>query len=398
MGDIASVVLLLDNVSSLWISSAEEICSACRCSEQQLQLGEDSPYSESDSIATAVTIPTRCCFCSDRCARCKITPSCSMSQLRRDVEDLKDRITSSELASKIKGWDVDGGSVTVRVKSEQQFVSCTIFFLSDSDYPSSPLMAMCPDDERLNSALESFSDHFEYGATLLEVVIKLLEQVNLDTAPLDPQQASDVGSQDDEGAVSEGDYSDTGQDMAETDNQVLYKHLYGLSSCLFVHSQEPAAISQELLEAVLKKVSSWDKAEAEVQTAETEALTAESNPAAAQSFSMEEQLAQKRQIFAPQEAYKMLARELKDMMLEPSSGVSVDAINNSVWQWDMMLTGFDAASPIAQVACCYYSCHTTCMFIYCVSVHSATFTCCLLWSYSSNSKHVRCHIAADVRG
>ncbi len=100
---------------------------------------------------------------------------------------------------------------------------------------------------------------------------------------------------------------------------------------------------------MLKKVSTWDRAEKDVQAAEDDALAAETSPGTAQGLSMEEQLAQKRQIFAPQEAYKMLARELKDMMLEPSSGVTVDAIGNSVWHWDMKLTEFDTSTPISQV-------------------------------------------------
>jgi hypothetical protein len=103
------------------------------------------------------------------------------------------------------------------------------------------------------------------------------------------------------------------------------------------------------LEAVLKKVSTWNRAEKDVQAAEDEALAAETSQGTAQGLSMEEQLAQKRQIFAPQEAYKMLARELKDMMLEPSNGVTVDAIGNSVWHWDMKLTEFDSSTPISQV-------------------------------------------------
>lgn len=145
-----------------------------------------------------------------------------MSQLSRDVEALKQRIASSGLATQINGWEVDGGSVTVRVKpAKKPFLTCTIFFLSDSDYPHSPLMAMCADDDKLNSALESFSDHFECGAPLLDVMIKLLEQANFDTSCLEPGQASEASSGDDEDAASTGNYSDTGQDMAETDNQVL---------------------------------------------------------------------------------------------------------------------------------------------------------------------------------
>lgn len=105
------------------------------------------------------------------------------------------------------------------------------------------------------------------------------------------------------------------------------------------------------MEAVLKKVSAWDKAEGMLQAAEDEAAIAvDSRQTLARALSMEEQLAKKRQIFAPQEAYKMLARELKDMMLTPSNGVAVDAIGTSVWQWDMWLTDFDASSLVAQAS------------------------------------------------
>ena len=143
-----------------------------------------------------------------------------MSQLRRDVDAVKQRIAGSELAVHVNGWDIDGGSVTLRVKPDKQFLTCTIFYMSDSDYPNSPLMAMCADDDTLNSALESFGDHFEYGAPVLEVLIRLLEEVGLDTSPLAPQQEGDGASGDDEDLNSEENYSDTGQDMAETDNQV----------------------------------------------------------------------------------------------------------------------------------------------------------------------------------
>lgn len=88
-----------------------------------------------------------------------------------------------------------------------------------------------------------------------------------------------------------------------------------------------------------------------LQAAEDEAAAAvDSRYTLARTLSMEEQLAKKRQIFAPQEAYKMLARELKDMMLTPSNGVAVDAIGTSVWQWDMWLTDFDASSLVAQAS------------------------------------------------
>lgn len=146
-----------------------------------------------------------------------------MSQLRQDVEAVKQRIASSELAVRVNGWEIDGGSVTVRVKPDKQFLTCTIFYMSDSDYPNSSLMAMCADNDTINSALESFSDDFEYGAPVDAVLIRLLEEVGLDATPLASQQECDAASGD-EDLDSEEIYSDTGQDMAETDNQVCLPH------------------------------------------------------------------------------------------------------------------------------------------------------------------------------
>ena len=108
-------------------------------------------------------------------------------------------------------------------------------------------------------------------------------------------------------------------------------------------------VVQELMERVLKKVSIWHKLESEKQTAEDEGLTAEGSQSF-QSLSMEEQLAKKRQIFAPQEAYKMLANELEKLMMEPIDGVAVDAVDNNVWHWDMWLSNFSSNTPIAQVS------------------------------------------------
>lgn len=98
----------------------------------------------------------------------------------------------------------------------------------------------------------------------------------------------------------------------------------------------------------MKKVSAWHKVESEKQKAEDEALAADGSQGI-QSLSMEEQLAKKRQIFAPQEAYKMLANELEKMMIEAQDGVHVDAVNCSVWHWDMFLSNFSPLAAIAQV-------------------------------------------------
>ena len=102
------------------------------------------------------------------------------------------------------------------------------------------------------------------------------------------------------------------------------------------------------MEAVLKKVSIWHKLEEDRQKVEDDAAAAEGSQGI-KSLSMEEQLAKKRQIFAPQEAYKMLAKELEKLMMEPIDGIAVDAVDNNVWHWDMYLSDFTTSTPIAQV-------------------------------------------------
>lgn len=102
------------------------------------------------------------------------------------------------------------------------------------------------------------------------------------------------------------------------------------------------------MESVLKKVSIWHKQESDRQKADDAAIAAEGSQGI-QSLSMEEQLAKKRQIFAPEEAYKMLANELEKLMMEPIDGVNFGAVENSVWHWDMYLTQFSPDTPIAQV-------------------------------------------------
>lgn len=141
--------------------------------------------------------------------------------LRKDFDTLKQHIASSDgLASHIKLQQVDGGSVAVDVTREAR-LSCTIFFSNEEDYPHSPLMAMCEGDDQVNSALESFSEEFEYGASLLDVIIRLCDILKLDASSL--RQLNDGNASEvDEDVDSADEASYNGQDMAETDNQVGY--------------------------------------------------------------------------------------------------------------------------------------------------------------------------------
>lgn len=141
--------------------------------------------------------------------------------LGKDFQQLKQRVAASELASSLKLVAIDGGTVTLSVdrKLDSRKLSCTIFFVSDTDYPNSPLMAMCEDDDAVNSALEPFGDEFEYGAPLLEVISRLCKVLQLDGRALEQLREGSAGASEAEPA-SEDEYSDNGQDMAETDNQV----------------------------------------------------------------------------------------------------------------------------------------------------------------------------------
>lgn len=142
-----------------------------------------------------------------------------MSPLSADFKELKQHVAASELASSLKLVSVDGGTVNLTVVRNNMKLSCTIFFVSDNDYPNSPLMAMCENDDKVNSALEPYSDEFENGAPLLEVISRLCDTLQLDARTLDQLRDGSVGESDEE-AGSEDDYGDNGQDMAETDNQV----------------------------------------------------------------------------------------------------------------------------------------------------------------------------------
>lgn len=142
-----------------------------------------------------------------------------MSPLSRDFQQLQQHVAASGLAACLKLVSVDGGTVNLTVTSDNRKISCTIFFVNDSDYPHSPLMAMCEDDDRFNSALEAFGDEFDYGAPLLDVISRLCTVFHLDAGIFDQLRAGSA-DQSDEEAASEEDYSDNGQDMAETDNQV----------------------------------------------------------------------------------------------------------------------------------------------------------------------------------
>ena len=58
-------------------------------------------------------------------------------------------------------------------------------------------------------------------------------------------------------------------------------------------------------------------------------------------LSMQERLAQQRQIFNPREAFSMLSRELKDIMRQNDPMLEVDTVDNDVYFWDIHLYRFE---------------------------------------------------------
>lgn len=145
--------------------------------------------------------------------------------LRKDFNTLKQHILADNaLSSHIKLQNVDGGSVCVDITRDAR-LSCTIFFSNEDDYPHSPLMAMCEGDDGVNSALESFGEEFEYGASLLDVIIRLCDTLGLESSSLHKVKDGSASEADEE-VDSVDEASDNGQDMAETDNQVCLQRAF----------------------------------------------------------------------------------------------------------------------------------------------------------------------------
>ena len=66
-------------------------------------------------------------------------------------------------------------------------------------------------------------------------------------------------------------------------------------------------------------------------------------------LSMQERLAQQRQIFNPREAFSMLSRELKDIMRQNDPMLEVDTVESDVYHWDIHLYKFEG-SHFAEVS------------------------------------------------
>lgn len=69
-----------------------------------------------------------------------------------------------------------GQPLSADLQGQDRGRECTVLYLSASDYPNSQVMAMCTDDDELNTKLEKLMEIFEYGARLNEVVQQVLAE------------------------------------------------------------------------------------------------------------------------------------------------------------------------------------------------------------------------------
>ncbi|KAK9830590.1 hypothetical protein WJX81_002568 [Elliptochloris bilobata] len=266
--------------------------------------------------------------------------------------------------------EVDAGtafsSAPIRWKASRALVSLAVpvggsaggsWAINDADettyeYDSSPVLVMCETCSKVSAQLQDVSDSFEDGGTLQTVLELVCHALELDAGWLQSganEEACQRMSRDDSEAGSEAECasqrsSDAGDDcwdMAENDNEALTK-------------------------VVMQKLSRWERAEEARERAEEEAQGTEASadarantlpnaasarvsslphavPAGA-ALSMEEKLASKRQIFAPREAFKMLSRELSDLLMAHGNGVdfAADAVGDNVFHWQLT---FDRLTP-----------------------------------------------------
>lgn len=113
---------------------------------------------------------------------------------------------------------------------------------------------------------------------------------------------------------------------------------------------------RELTIACARRQSRWERHEELATERRERDLKNEKNrapdQAAARLLSMEQAIAEERQIFAPREAFTMLSRELLDLIRKGASehaDIYADAVGDDVYQWDVRLTGFGRETALAQV-------------------------------------------------
>lgn len=67
---------------------------------------------------------------------------------------------------------------------------------------------------------------------------------------------------------------------------------------------------------------------------------------------MEQAAASKRQIFSNAEGFKMLCNELLSIIKREDPTLFADSVGDDVHQWDVWMSNFDPASPLAKVRAC----------------------------------------------
>ena len=96
-----------------------------------------------------------------------------------------------------------------------------------------------------------------------------------------------------------------------------------------------------LMVAMRMDVQEEDEEAAAAAAAAARTGVGAAGPGPSVGLSMQERLAQQRQIFNPREAFSMLSRELKDIMRQNDPMLEVDTVDNDVYFWDIHLYRFE---------------------------------------------------------
>ncbi|KAK9866258.1 hypothetical protein WJX84_000376 [Apatococcus fuscideae] len=264
------------------------------------------------------------------------------AKLRRDIEKLKSRLQAAPASETVRSVRLEG-SGTVKLElahvRAQPVIQVALIF-ADTNYPEAAVLLLCDSNDSVNSQLEDLSDAFQDGAALPAIVSAICARLDFPTCLADSsagQPAAEMDREDEaEGSdidhVSEGseeeaeDTDDDAYDVAERDDE-------------------------DLLKVVFQKVSRWELKEAAITKAEDDERVAAAAEAEATGsgkpqgkLSMQERLAQQRQIFHPREAFSMLSRELKDILQQNDPMLEVDAVDNDVFHWDIHLYEFEGTN------------------------------------------------------
>ncbi|GMH42387.1 hypothetical protein BSKO_10306 [Bryopsis sp. KO-2023] len=252
-----------------------------------------------------------------------------MERIKSDVAELR-RLLSKPEKTALRSITFDEGTVDVQVATASKTLRVNVVLVAPEAYPASPALLMCEDVEA-NQKLASVATDFEDSAPVRKVVARILEVFGLD--PILVEEAPEVGENGFAGSDVEF-YSD--EDAMEEGSDVFDEDDGGGSDIDFDDDDEE---DKEWTVELGKRQGAWERLE------EKKGSTADEE---GQGRSVSEKVAQDRQIFDTKTPFKMLSRELLDILREQLFDLVVDAVDDDVYRWSVELAGFDPESGLNQ--------------------------------------------------